>query len=162
MRYIIRTAKMSDLEAVTEVERACFPPAEAASKESFEQRMNAFLNNFFVAETEGKIIGVIDGSTTDERTITDEMFDDTSLHVPEGAYQAVFGLLVHPDYQSCGVASALMKHFIQDAKERGKKGVILTCKDRLISYYERFGYKNLGVSASVHGGAVWYDMILEF
>ena len=40
--------------------------------------------------------------------------------------------------------------------------MILTCKDRLIPYYEKFGYRNLGVSASVHGGAVWYDMILEF
>ena len=27
---------------------------------------------------------------------------------------------------------------------------------------EKFGYKNLGVSKSVHGGAVWYDMILDF
>ena len=38
----------------------------------------------------------------------------------------------------------------------------MTCKDRLIGFYERFGYKNLGLSQSVHGGAVWYDMILEF
>ena len=27
---------------------------------------------------------------------------------------------------------------------------------------KKFGYKNMGVSESVHGGAVWYDMILEF
>ena len=27
---------------------------------------------------------------------------------------------------------------------------------------QKFGYKNMGVSESVHGGAVWYDMILEF
>ena len=31
-----------------------------------------------------------------------------------------------------------------------------------MGFYEQFGYKSLGVSASVHGGAVWYDMILEF
>ncbi len=30
--------------------------------------------------------------------------------------------------------------------------MILTCKDRLIHYYEKFGYRNLGLSASVHGG----------
>ena len=36
------------------------------------------------------------------------------------------------------------------------------CKDRLIHYYAKFGYKNMGISKSVHGGAVWYDMILEF
>ena len=51
---------------------------------------------------------------------------------------------------------------IEDAKNKGRKGLILTCKDRLIHYYAKFGYKNLGISESVHGGAVWYDMILEF
>lgn len=55
-----------------------------------------------------------------------------------------------------------MEHLIADAQEKGREGLILTCKDRLIGFYERFGYKNLGLSQSVHGGAVWYDMILEF
>ena len=58
--------------------------------------------------------------------------------------------------------SLLMEHMIGDARAKGRKGLILTCKDRLIHYYEKFGYKNMGVSASVHGGAVWYDMLLEF
>ena len=39
---------------------------------------------------------------------------------------------------------------------------ILTCKEKLIGFYEKFGYVNLGISDSKHGGAVWYDMILEF
>ena len=55
-----------------------------------------------------------------------------------------------------------MNRLIETARERGKKGLILTCKDRLIHYYEKFGYVNMGISQSVHGGAVWYDMILEF
>lgn len=63
---------------------------------------------------------------------------------------------------SQGDGAALMNRMIEDAKEKGRAGLILTCKDRLIHYYEKFGYRNLGVSASVHGGAVWYDMILEF
>ena len=37
-----------------------------------------------------------------------------------------------------------------------------TCKEHLIPYYEKFGYRNCGVSESVHGGAVWYDMRLTF
>ena len=71
-------------------------------------------------------------------------------------------LLVLPEYQHQGLASRLMEHLIADAQEKGREGLILTCKDRLIGFYERFGYKNLGLSQSVHGGAVWYDMILEF
>ena len=55
-----------------------------------------------------------------------------------------------------------MGHLIEDARKRGRKGLILTCKEGLIPFYEAFGYRNLGVSASVHGGAMWYDMVLEF
>ena len=39
------------------------------------------------------------------------------------------------------------------------ESIVLTCKDHLVHYYSRFGFKKVGVSASVHGGAVWYDMV---
>lgn len=159
---IIRHVTMQDLEAVTYVESVCFPPAEAAGRESFEKRILAFPDSFFVMEKDGAVIGFINGAVTDERTIRDEMFDDAGLHKEDGAYQSVFGLDVLPEYQHQGLASQLMEHLIEDARIRGRKGLILTCKDRLIGFYEKFGYRNLGVSASVHGGAVWYDMILEF
>ena len=94
--------------------------------------------------------------------IEEEMFEDSSLHDPKGAYQSIFGLDVVKEYRCQGVAAALMEAMIKRAKEQGRKGLILTCKDRLIHYYEKFGYVNMGVSRSVHGGAVWYDMILEF
>ena len=35
---LIRTATLDDLEAISAVEAECFPPAEAATKEEFEQR----------------------------------------------------------------------------------------------------------------------------
>ena len=39
---------------------------------------------------------------------------------------------------------------------------MLTCKERLLSFYRQFGYRNEGVSGSEHGGAVWYEMRLTF
>lgn len=159
----IRPAAPSDLLPITEVESICFPPAEAAGCESFRQRLAAFPDSFFLAvDDDGTIIGFVNGCVTNERTIRDEMFADSSLHDPDGAYQSIFGLDVLPEYRCHGIAAQLMNHMIEDARSRNRKGLILTCKDRLIHYYEKFGYKNLGVSASVHGGAVWYDMILEF
>ena len=149
MTYTIRPVRPSDLAAVTEVEAICFPAAEAATGESFKARIAAFPECFFVAESEGKII-------------CDEMYENSACHKTDGAYQSIFGLDVLPDYQRQGIAADLMNHMIGDAKNKGRKGLILTCKDRLIHYYAKFGYKNMGVSESVHGGAVWYDMILEF
>ena len=163
MDYTIRNVKIEDLDQVTEVEALCFPTAEAAVEASFRQRIETFPDSFFVAEDEnGRIIGFINGCVTDERTIRDEMFEDSGLHRPEGLYQSVFGLDVIPEFRRQGVAADLMNRLMQEAKARGKKGMILTCKDRLIHYYEKFGYRNLGRSASVHGGAVGYDMLLEF
>ena len=114
-----------------------------------------------MAEEEGRIVGFINGAVVNETTIRDEMFEDVSFHNGTGNYQSIFGLVVIPEYQHHGLASRLMRHMIEETKKRGKQGLILTCKDRLIGFYETFGYRNLGVSESVHGGAVWYDMILE-
>lgn len=150
-----------DLDAVARVEAVCFPEAEAAARASFAQRIQAFPESFFVAEKDGQIVGFINGCVTDERMIRDEMFEDTAYHKPDGAYQSIFGLDVAPEWQHRGLAGDLMKHLIEDARKRGRKGLILTCKEHLIGFYERFGYRSLGVSQSVHGGAVWYDMILE-
>ncbi len=168
INYQIRTASMEDLEEIAAVEAACFPVAEAATKEQIKERLAAYPESFLVAELveEGhgssRIIGFINGAVTDERTIADEMFEDVSLHNPNGAYQAIFGLDVAGEFQGRGIASDLMRAMICRAKERGRRGLILTCKDRLIGFYERLGYRLLGLSKSVHGGAVWYDMILEF
>lgn len=158
----IRPVNIEDLDAVTAVEAECFPAAEAATRESFAHRIATFPECFFVATHNGEIIGFINGCATNERTIRDEMFEDSTLHDPNGCYQSIFGLDVIEKYQRQGIAAELMNHLIENARTKGRKGLILTCKDRLIHYYAKFGYKNLGVSASVHGGAVWYDMILEF
>lgn len=124
--------------------------------------MGVFLDSFLLAEADGEVIGFINGCITDERIIFDEMFHDVSHHNPEGKYQAIFGLAVVPKYRGQGVAHRLMNEFIELSRRRGKKGLTLTCKEQRIDYYAAFGYKNLGLSDSTHGGAVWYDMILEF
>lgn len=158
----IRQVTMEDLESVTQVEAVCFPAAEAAGRETFRARINSFPDSFFVAEIDGEIVGFINGAVTENRTIEDQMFEDASLHDPSGSYQSIFGLDVVPKWQHKGIAGELMNYLIEDARRRGRKGLILTCKDKLIGFYEKFGYRNLGISKSVHGGALWYDMILEF
>ncbi|MFL0196810.1 GNAT family N-acetyltransferase [Clostridium sp. WILCCON 0269] len=158
----IREVTMKDLEAVSKVEANCFPEAEAASRASIEQRIKTFPESFFVAEIDGNIIGFINGCIINGTVIYDELYKDCTLHIPQGDYQTIFGLDVMPNYRNGGVAAQLMNHMIEVSRLAGRKGIILTCKDKLIHYYEKFGYKNKGVSQSVHGGAKWYDMILEF
>ena len=68
---IIRRAGLGDLNAVAQVEAACFPPAEAASRDSLAKRLTAYGDSFLVAEQDGEIIGFINGSVVDNETITD-------------------------------------------------------------------------------------------
>lgn len=162
MGLVIRQALVEEVETLAMIEAACFPPAEAASREVLMERMGAFPENFLVAELDETIVGFINGGTTDKSQLADEFYHDVSLHKPEGAYQTVFGLNVLPDCRRQGIAEKLVNCFLELAKERGKKAVILTCKKHLIHYYERFGFVKYGVSDSCHGGAVWYDMRCYF
>ena len=109
---------------------------------------------------DGRIIGFINGAVTDSPVIRDEMFEDSSLHQEDGKLSEILGLDVHPDYRERD-RTDLMQHLMGQAKKQNKAGLILTCKETLISFYEQFGYQSMGISESVHGGAVWYDMILE-
>ena len=158
----IRKVTLEDFEAVVAVEAECFPQAEAATRESLEDRIKVFDGSFFVAEDGERIIGFVNGCVSNERTIGDEMFRDASLHDPQGNYQSIFGLDVIPEYRNRGIAARLMEHIINASQLAGRKGVILTCKEHLIKYYSKFGFENMGISASQHGGAEWYDMVLEF
>lgn len=153
---------MMDLDALAAIEAACFPAAEAADRETLAGRLRVYPEHFWLLEEDGKIVSFVNGMATDEPTIRDELYADAALHRPDGAWQAAFGVNTLPEYRRRGLAGLLLREVERDARAAGRKGCILTCKDRLIHYYERFGYKNQGVSASVHGGAVWYDMALRF
>jgi len=158
---LIRPAVAADLDRVAEIEATCFPAAEAAGRETFRARIAAFMESFFVAEQEGRMIGFIDGCETDSPVIFDEMFRGIEHHKPGGANLAIFGLDVIPECRRRGIAARLMEHFIEKARASGRERVILTCKKALVSYYEKFGFVNEGRSASAHGGAIWYDMTLR-
>lgn len=158
----IRTATMKDLDAVTAVEAACFPAAEAATRDEFAARLAIYPNHFWLLEEDGRLVSFINGLVSDEPTIRDEMFADAAFHNEHGAWQMVFGVNTLPEYRRRGLAGEVMRQVIADARSQGRKGCVLTCKDRLVHYYETFGYRSEGASSSTHGGAVWYDMRLTF
>ena len=162
MNLVIRQASINDLERISQIEKICFPNAEAATKRSLEERIKAFKESFFVGEINGEIIGFINGAVIDSKTIFDELYENINRHNQNGKYQSVFGLDVIPEFRNRGIAESLMNHMINSAKKYNREGVVVTCKDKLIHYYEKFGFNNMGISESVHGNVIWYDMFLEF
>lgn len=159
----IRTATMNDLQALAAVEAACFPAAEAATEADFAARLRVYPNHFWLQEDEdGTLISFVNGLVTDEPLLRDEMYADAGFHNEQGAWQMIFGVNTLPRYRRRGCAARVLERVISDARAQGRKGCVLTCKDKLIHYYETFGFQSEGVSKSVHGGVVWYDMRLTF
>ena len=160
---IIRTANMDDLDAVASVEALCFPPAEAATKEAFAQRLQYYADHFWLMFEGNRLVSFVDGFVTDQEDLEDEMYERASMHNENGAWQMIFGVNTIPDCRRKGYAGLLIQRAIDDARKQGRKGLVLTCKPKLVSYYGRFGFVDEGVSEkSVHGKAVWHQMRLTF
>ena len=160
--YIVRHAFPCDDRDIHKLESICFPEAEAASAKAVSERVQAYPDNFTLVEYKGEIISVVDGPVTYEKNLTDEMYSDTSFHHDDGTWQMIFGVETHPSHRRKGVAELALHSFLEYARSIGCKGAVLTCKEELIHYYEKFGFINEGVSASTHGGALWYQMRLLF
>ncbi len=159
---VIRMATAADLDAVTALEAECFPPAEAASRESMQWRLATYPSHFWVMERDGRIVSMVNGPVTVERDLTDPMYDSPAYHnEQQGEWQMIFGVATHPGCQRQGLAGRLLRRAISQARAEGRRGVVLTCKVAKIAFYEQFGFRDEGLSASVHGGVPWHQMRLS-
>lgn len=157
---VIRPARPEDAQRCAAIEAACFPPEQAASLQAMEARIAAYPGHVLLGERKGQVVGFCMGPAIGQPTIEDEMFADVGCHSGENPYQSVFSLAVHPDFQRRGYGRLLLNALIQQARREHRLAVTLTCREHKIAYYESFGFKNLGIAASVHGGVPWYDMYL--
>ena len=158
----IRTATISDLDAIAKVEAECFPLAEAATKEEFSTRLKYYANHFWLMFDDKKLVSFVDGFCTNSKDLSDEMYANASLHNEQGKWQMIFGVNTIPTYRKQGLAGEIIKRAIFDAKAQGRLGLVLTCKEKLIHYYSKFGFVNEGLSKSTHGNVEWYQMRLTF
>lgn len=159
----IRTAQMDDVDAVAAVEKECFPPAEAATREEFAERILHYGNHFWLMFDGDKLAAFVDGFVTDATDLTDEMYERADMHNEAGAWQMIFGVNTMPEYRRRGLAGELIRCAIDNAGEAGRKGLVLTCKDELVHYYAGFGFKDEGITdKSTHGNVAWHQMRLEF
>lgn len=155
----IRNAAIEDLSALLVLENLCFVKTEAATPEAFEKRLRIIPDSFFVAEEDGKIMGLVNGPVIATPFITDELFRDIQANPVAGGHQSILGLAVDPQYQKLGIAAKLLSHMEQAAASKQRETVTLTCKEKYIRFYEKHGYNNSGTSGSQLGGADWFNMI---
>ena len=158
--FTIRTATIDDLPVVSRLELRCFPPAEAAPRETMADRMAHFADHFWILFDDDYPIGYVGGMVTDEVHLTDNLYTESFRHDENGRWQMIFSLAAVPEYRRRGCGAKLMNHAIKMARQQHRAGVVLTCKQEKISYYQTFGFVNEGLSTSEHGGATWCEMRL--
>ncbi|NUO07647.1 MAG: GNAT family N-acetyltransferase [Candidatus Brocadia sp.] len=155
----IRHVTEHDLDACYTLESLCYT-SDAATKEQIQKRMQVFPEGFLVAESNGRIIGMINSGATNKEDITDEAFKDMVGHVKDGKNIVIFSLAVLPGFQGMGVSKKLMLKFIGVAKDLKKEKILLICKSDVIPYYQKYGFSYGGKSKSRHGGFEWHEMYL--
>ena len=158
----IRYAVSTDLDSISAIEAACFPSAEAAGSDSFKDRLFYYPDHFWLLLENEKIVSFVNGMVTDKPDLTDEMYENAAMHSELGRWQMIFGVDTIPSCRKKGYAGMLLQKAVQDAKDQNRSGLVLTCKNALIHYYESFGFVNEGISQSVHGNVTWYQMRLSF
>lgn len=158
--FEFREIKQSEAAEAAEIEQICFPPNEANIREEVMARVEAAPELFLVAvdKEAGRVAGFLNGIATNEPIFRDEFFTDASLHDPEGENIMLLGLDVLPEYRRQGLARELVSHYCDRERKRGRARLILTCHDEKIPMYEKFGFRDLGVSGSLWGGVPWHDM----
>lgn len=99
MSMSIRQATMANLDAIASIESACFPQAEAATKDEFAKRIQYYGNHFWLLMYENQIVSFVDGFVTNQKDLSDEMYEKASLHDEAGQWQMIFGVNTLPSYQ---------------------------------------------------------------
>ena len=160
---VIRHAVMGDAGSIAEAETMCFPPAERASEETIRGRIAAYGEQFWLLTEDDRLAAYICGLATDRADFEDEMYETPLLHDPNGSWHMFITFGASPEFRNKHDAEALLNHAIGDAKARGRKGCVGACKEHMLEYYARFGFRDEGVTArSVLGGAVWHQVRLTF
>lgn len=155
----LRNVQATDLEQLLLIENEGFPIEEAATKEAFVERIQSIADTFIVAEKDGEILGYMNGPVINQPYITDNLFTEIKENPKKGGYQSVLGLTVSKQARNQGIAKILIEKMEELVKENEREGITLTCKQELVSFYEKFGFVSHGLSESKHGGVSWYNMV---
>ena len=116
----LRKFKLSDLNRILEIEQSSFS-IDAYPKERFERPAKLHLQDFIVAENQGKILGYIIAYNSSGNGDLDS-------------------IAIDPKYRKLGIGSQLVNYTIERFKKMGLKKVFLevrTTNKKAISFFKK-------------------------
>ena len=159
-RYLFHNIQPNETDQAVVIEQICFPPNEACSEEHMRERIGMAPELFLVAvdQESGRIAGFLNGLATDEMVFRDEFFTDAKLHNSDGANIMLLGLDVLPEYRRQGLATELVRRYVEREKANHRRVLILTCLQSKVAMYEKMGFHDDGIANSTWGGEEWHEM----
>ena len=155
-----RQAIPSDTDRCFEIENSAYEGDEAATRDKIATRISQYPQGFLVMELHGKVIGFINSGCAFEVVMSDEAFKELVGHDPAAPNVVIMSAVIDPAHQGNGYSSLLMRTFVSQMSEMGKKTIHLMCKERHVGLYERLGYSYVKLSSSDHGGMSWHEMVM--
>ncbi|CAB9504167.1 Phenazine biosynthesis-like domain-containing protein [Seminavis robusta] len=153
----------ADIPRCVAIEKASYPPSEAASKSSLQYRQHHAAPYFRCAymgsdDDDKEVIGFICATRCHE-------FDHESMstHHSEGPLLAIHSVVVTEEHRRKGVATAMLKDYIEQMriKADGVQKLVLMSKKQLLAFYVDCGFSVIKPSSIVHGDDQWYDLELD-
>ena len=163
-----------DIPTCLKIEKASYPSEEAASKSSLQYRQHHAAPYFrcaylmesaeavastHVEEEEQELIGFICATRCHEF-----VQESLTAHHAEGPLLAIHSVVVSENYRRQGVATAMVKDYIEAMRQMPEDGVqklVLMAKRNLLSFYVDCGFSVIRPSSIVHGEDTWYELELD-
>ena len=164
---VFRTVRPTDIPACYALEKASYPPDEAASKSKLQYRQHHAARYFRCAVISGggpdepepnptPIVGFV--CATRCRAFRAESM---SMHVPDGDLLAIHSVVVDEPYRRLGVATAMMKDYVASVVDDTLTKIVLLAKKHMLSFYVDCGFAVKRPSPISHGQDVWYELELD-
>ncbi len=159
-RFEFRDIREEEAEQAAEIEKICFPPNEACSKEMMYKRVAKAPELFLVAvdRQTGRIAGFLNGLSTNASSFRDEFFTNADLYDPDGESVMILGLDVLPEYRRQGLAGELVYRYLGRERQKGRRIALLTCLPSKVAMYQKMGFRDEGIADSSWGGEQWHEM----
>ncbi|KAF8582938.1 acyl-CoA N-acyltransferase [Ramaria rubella] len=158
--------RADEVEAAHEIEKAAFPPQEAADLHAFQTRQSLAPSLFIGAYISPRtLIGYADATLAAGTTLT-----AASMHSHDhaGSSVCIHGVAVVEPHRRKGIATALLKEYIRRLQhahnndpDAQPERVLLICHEDLIPLYTKAGLMLVGPSPVEHGLYPWFEMRVD-
>ena len=126
---VLRALRLEALRDTPDAYGSTFEESVRWSRERWEEMASTF--NYFLAESDGDVVGMVSGGGNDRRPGTFWMY----------------AMYVTPDARGSGVATQLVEAVSQWARERGADELYLhvtTAVARARAFYRKVGFREIG------------------